>query len=498
MPRPGRPCWSPACSARCSPPCSASCRCCGTAATARWPAGGRPSRRPGSSSTSWATPSPRPIPLALGVRADGGLDSLGGWTTLGAVLAVLVLVNKSLNDAVHIARSASGLPRLEDRAEEAAPRVSSVAPAAVAGQVRAVPPGLPLGRADPAGPGGRRRRRGVRRAGRDPGAGGGAGAGRGRHRGRSPGGDPHARAGCGEPPDRRGRGAQHGQPAGRASRARSSRCSPSRASSWTSWWSATAGSRWACRRGCAPCTCRRTSASRRAATSGPPTSRGDVLFFYDDDAYLPTDGRGGAAGRRAGPRTRGWAAVQPRPVDPTGKPSPKRWVPRPGGPRPAAAGRGGLGLGGHLRHPAGTCSSRPAAGRGTSSTATRASSSSWRVWDAGRHDLVRPRRRDEPPGHLADPARHLLPAERAQPGLGRAAEPSVAAGRRLPAVWTVLTVVRFRSPRLLRVWFAGFREGLGPGCRGTAADALADRVAADACRSTAGRLTYRFRTGGGP
>ncbi len=66
------------------------------------------------------------IPLALGVRADGGLDSIGGWTTLGAVLAVLVLVNKSLNDAVHLARSASGLPRLEDRASEAAPQVSTV------------------------------------------------------------------------------------------------------------------------------------------------------------------------------------------------------------------------------------------------------------------------------------------------------------------------------------------------------------------------------------
>ena len=66
------------------------------------------------------------IPLALGVRADGGLDSIGGWTTLGAVLAVLVLVNKSLNDAVHVARAASGLPRLQDRAEEAAPRPSSV------------------------------------------------------------------------------------------------------------------------------------------------------------------------------------------------------------------------------------------------------------------------------------------------------------------------------------------------------------------------------------
>ena len=66
------------------------------------------------------------IPLALGVRADGGFDSLGGWTTLGAVLAVLILVNKSLNDAVHIARAANGLPRLEDRAEEAAPQVSTV------------------------------------------------------------------------------------------------------------------------------------------------------------------------------------------------------------------------------------------------------------------------------------------------------------------------------------------------------------------------------------
>ena len=66
------------------------------------------------------------IPLALGVRADGGFDSLGGWTTLGAVLSVLVLVNKSLNDAVHLARSASGLPRLVDRAEEAAPRAAGV------------------------------------------------------------------------------------------------------------------------------------------------------------------------------------------------------------------------------------------------------------------------------------------------------------------------------------------------------------------------------------
>jgi len=63
------------------------------------------------------------IPIALGVRADGGFGSLGGWTTLGALLAVLVLFNKALNDAVHVARAAAGLPRLEDRAESVAPTV---------------------------------------------------------------------------------------------------------------------------------------------------------------------------------------------------------------------------------------------------------------------------------------------------------------------------------------------------------------------------------------
>jgi phosphatidylglycerophosphate synthase len=66
------------------------------------------------------------VAVALGVRADGGLGSLGGWTTFGALLAVLVLVNKSLNDAVHIARARNGLPALQDRAEEAAPRGGSV------------------------------------------------------------------------------------------------------------------------------------------------------------------------------------------------------------------------------------------------------------------------------------------------------------------------------------------------------------------------------------
>ena len=56
------------------------------------------------------------IAVALGVRADGGLDDIGGWTTLGALLALLIVLNKALNDAVHVARMTAGLPRLEDRA----------------------------------------------------------------------------------------------------------------------------------------------------------------------------------------------------------------------------------------------------------------------------------------------------------------------------------------------------------------------------------------------
>jgi phosphatidylglycerophosphate synthase len=62
------------------------------------------------------------LPLALGVRADGGIFSIGGWTTLGAVLAMLVLFNKSLNDMVHAARARSGLPPLPEVADVGAPR----------------------------------------------------------------------------------------------------------------------------------------------------------------------------------------------------------------------------------------------------------------------------------------------------------------------------------------------------------------------------------------
>jgi phosphatidylglycerophosphate synthase len=67
------------------------------------------------------------LSIALGVRADGGWNELGGWTTLGLVVAVLGLLIKAESTLVHVARAASGLPVHEDTAAAVAPRVSGLA-----------------------------------------------------------------------------------------------------------------------------------------------------------------------------------------------------------------------------------------------------------------------------------------------------------------------------------------------------------------------------------
>jgi phosphatidylglycerophosphate synthase len=72
------------------------------------------------------------IPLGLGVRAAGGVDELAdgdgyGWTTLGAVLAVVIVLNKALNDMVHVARAHAGLSRAADDEATTAPRASGLA-----------------------------------------------------------------------------------------------------------------------------------------------------------------------------------------------------------------------------------------------------------------------------------------------------------------------------------------------------------------------------------
>ena len=64
------------------------------------------------------------IPIFLGLRAAGwpGESSIVSYgTLLGLLLSVLVLYNKALNDMVHAARLANGLPKLPDSAEVGTP-----------------------------------------------------------------------------------------------------------------------------------------------------------------------------------------------------------------------------------------------------------------------------------------------------------------------------------------------------------------------------------------
>jgi phosphatidylglycerophosphate synthase len=64
------------------------------------------------------------FPIALGVRADGGWDSLGGWTTIGLGVAVLVLLIMAETHLVKVARIEAGLPLVPDTTATAAPRQS--------------------------------------------------------------------------------------------------------------------------------------------------------------------------------------------------------------------------------------------------------------------------------------------------------------------------------------------------------------------------------------
>ena len=64
------------------------------------------------------------IPIALGIRAAGWpleLPADFAWTTAGFALALVIVLNKALNDMVHVARANAGLARLSDRKGEAEP-----------------------------------------------------------------------------------------------------------------------------------------------------------------------------------------------------------------------------------------------------------------------------------------------------------------------------------------------------------------------------------------
>jgi len=66
------------------------------------------------------------LPIGLGIRADGGWDELGTYTTLGLLAAVLALLVRTESALVHVARSEAGKPVAADTEAIAAPRASGI------------------------------------------------------------------------------------------------------------------------------------------------------------------------------------------------------------------------------------------------------------------------------------------------------------------------------------------------------------------------------------
>lgn len=70
------------------------------------------------------------IPVCLGWRAagaDASWSQPGPYVYAGALLALMIMFNKALNDMVHVSRAFAGLPRLEDVAGVGTPTRSGLA-----------------------------------------------------------------------------------------------------------------------------------------------------------------------------------------------------------------------------------------------------------------------------------------------------------------------------------------------------------------------------------
>ena len=70
------------------------------------------------------------IPIALGIRAAGWpleFPADFAWTTVGFALALVIVLNKALNDMVHVARANAGLAKLADNKGEKVPQAGLIA-----------------------------------------------------------------------------------------------------------------------------------------------------------------------------------------------------------------------------------------------------------------------------------------------------------------------------------------------------------------------------------
>ena len=192
--------------------------------------------------------------------------------------------------------------------------------------------------------------------------------------------------------------------------------------------------------------------------AGVPLVRGELLFFLDDDAWLPDpDFLAQVADRFAADPLLG--LIQPRVVDPSGAPSPGRWVPRlrvgdPAQPGPATSlWEGAVAIRREVFDVTGGWPD-------PFFYAHEGIELVWRVWDAGftawyAGDLVV----NHP---VIDPARHDVYYRlnaRNRVWLAR---------RNLPIVleplyvgsWVGLTMLRVRDADARRAWLEGLREGL--------------------------------------
>ena len=188
---------------------------------------------------------------------------------------------------------------------------------------------------------------------------------------------------------------------------------------------------------------------------GAREARGEVLFFYDDDASLPTtDVLARLVREYDDPRV---AVAQPRGADPDGRPTPRRWVPR----LRAGRGRGGD----VVVFWEGVCSIRRAAFEAVGGWpghfwyGHEGIDLAFRLADAGWTLRYRP---DVVVHHPATPAsRHAVFYRM------NARNRVWVARRNLPhpldyvyvGSWVAITVARVRDRSALRLWFRGLAEG---------------------------------------
>lgn len=191
---------------------------------------------------------------------------------------------------------------------------------------------------------------------------------------------------------------------------------------------------------------------------GVPEVEGELLFFLDDDAFLPDPEflAKGAALLAARPEL---GLVQPRVVDPTGLASPRRWIPRIRKGDPAHSSDVFSCWEGAVLLPRAVFD-RTGGWADPFFYAHEGVELAWRVWDTGHRAWYAGELEAAHP--VIDPARHSYYFRlnaRNRVWLAR---------RNLPAVfvpfyvgsWTAIQVLRWaRRPAQLRAWFGGWLAG---------------------------------------